>query len=119
MIKDAMRVPLKFANGKKAAGAGPRRTPPRGGVPRPPGAAVELQHATGTEQDLLSHRAMLEAVGGLEFPLPKVRFAGRGIVIRAIERHQEGGSIPFLSRVEWNFATPHLATVQSIRNTRL
>ena len=33
------------------------------------------------EPELVRHRRMLDAVSGLEFPFPKERFAGRGIVI--------------------------------------
>ncbi|MEO6784629.1 MAG: hypothetical protein ABI318_00745 [Chthoniobacteraceae bacterium] len=57
------------------------RRPSRPKVPKPPGATVQLQHATGTEPELLLHRAMLDAVCGVSFPYPEGRFVGRGIVI--------------------------------------
>ena len=47
----------------------------------PPGATVELKHATSREPELLRHRAMLEAICEVAFPYPDGRFAGRGIVI--------------------------------------
>lgn len=50
-----------------------RRRRPGARVPRPPGASVEIRLATGTEPELLRHRAMLEAVGGVEFPYPGER----------------------------------------------
>ena len=59
----------------------PRRKPPHGKVPRPPGATVQMKHATGREPELLRHRAMLDAVCRVTFPYPAGRFEGRGIVI--------------------------------------
>ena len=38
-----------------------RRRRPGARVPRPPGASVEIRLATGTEPELLRHRAMLDA----------------------------------------------------------
>ena len=50
-------------------------------IPRPPGATVELPHVSAEEPELARHRALLDAVSGLDFPFPKERFTGRGIVI--------------------------------------
>ncbi len=57
------------------------RQPPRRRIPAPPGATVEMKHATGREPELIRHRAMLDAICGVDFAYPEARFAGRGIVI--------------------------------------
>ena len=51
------------------------------GAAKPGQPSVELARVAGDEPQLVKHRAMLDAVAGLEFPYPKERFAGRGIVI--------------------------------------
>ena len=64
----------------RAKHATPRKVTRRR-IPIPPGATVEMKHATGREPELIRHRAMLDAVCGVDFPYPEGRFAGRGIVI--------------------------------------
>jgi len=58
-----------------------RPKPPPGLVANPPGATVEIRHATGREPELVLHRTLLDAVCGMDFCWPEGKFAGRGIVI--------------------------------------
>ena len=66
---------------QKGVGAKIWRKPSRRLMSIPPGATVELYHATGREQELITHLRMLDAACEAAFTYPKNRFAGRGIVI--------------------------------------
>ena len=76
-----MSVTAKVLNRKKSVRKKVRNREIRHSIPIPSGARVEIQRVTGREPELVRHRALLEAVCGVEFPYPKERFAGRGVVI--------------------------------------
>ncbi len=57
------------------------RKPAERKIPRPPGATVELPHVSAEDAELVRHRTLLDVVSGVDFPFPKERFTGRGIVV--------------------------------------
>jgi hypothetical protein len=100
------------------------RTVPLGdGDPRDSSLCLDVVH-TGKKSRSLQRRTASEfGIQNSESKIPSalprcMAMITPADVIRAIERYHEAGATSWLRCTQWNLATPHLTTTQSISNTQ-